>query len=125
MRCEKLPAGLHVGSGTNASSYPASPILGIYAAVTRQTLEGTPDGGWYPEERVDVETALRAYTVNPAWAAGEEAIKGTLEPGKLADLVVLDRDPFQVPPEELKGIQVLMTMVGGEIVYDREQGREQ
>jgi predicted amidohydrolase YtcJ len=110
--------------GTNASWYPASPILGIYAAVTRQTLEGTPDGGWYPEERVDVETALRAYTVNNAWAAGEEAIKGTLEPGKLADLVVLDRDPFQVPPEELKDIQVLMTMVGGEIVYEREQGRE-
>ena len=74
---------------------------------------------------MDVETALRAYTVNTAWAAGEEAIKGTLEPGKLADLVVLDRDPFQVPPEELKGIQVLMTMVGGEIVYEREQGREQ
>ncbi len=57
--------------GTNASWYPASPILGIYAAVTRQTLEGIPDGGWYPEERVDVETALRAYTVNTAWAAGE------------------------------------------------------
>jgi predicted amidohydrolase YtcJ len=73
---------------------------------------------------VDVETALRAYTVNNAWAAGEETIKGTLEPGKLADLVVLDRDPFQVPPEELKDIQVLMTMVGGEIVYEREQGRE-
>ena len=73
---------------------------------------------------MDVETALRAYTVNTAWAAGEEAIKGTLEPGKLADLVVLDRDPFQVPPEELKDIQVLMTMVGGEIVYERDQGRE-
>jgi predicted amidohydrolase YtcJ len=73
---------------------------------------------------VDVETALRAYTVNNAWAAGEETIKGTLEPGKLADLVVLDRDPFQVPPEELKDIQVLMTMVGGEIVYEREQDRE-
>jgi len=61
--------------GTNASWYPAGPILGIYAAVTRQTLEGIPDGGWYPEERVDVETALRAYTVNTAWAAGEEELK--------------------------------------------------
>ena len=67
-----------------------------------------------------METALRAYTVNNAWAAGEETLKGTLEPGKLADLVVLDRDPFQVPSEELKDIQVLLTMVGGEIVYEGE-----
>jgi len=57
--------------GTNASWYPASQILGICAAVTGQTLEGTPEGGWYPEEREDVETALRAYTVNTAWVAGE------------------------------------------------------
>ncbi|MBI4409057.1 MAG: amidohydrolase, partial [Gemmatimonadetes bacterium] len=76
--------------GTNASWYPASPMLGIYAAVTRQTLDGLPEGGWFPDERVDVETALRAYTVNNAWAAGEEKSKGSLAPGKLADLVVLD-----------------------------------
>jgi predicted amidohydrolase YtcJ len=67
--------------GTNASWYPASAIEGIYAAVTRQTLNGEPEGGWFPEERIDVETALRAYTVNNAYAAGEENIKGSLEPG--------------------------------------------
>lgn len=103
--------------GTNASWYPANPILGIYAAVTRQTLDGQPAGGWFPEERIDLETALRAYTVNTAWAAGEEDRKGTLSPGKLADLVVLDRDPFTVPPAQLKDLKVMMTVVGGKIVY--------
>ncbi|MGH7540206.1 MAG: amidohydrolase family protein, partial [Gemmatimonadota bacterium] len=106
--------------GTNASWYPAKPILGIHAAVTRQTLEGEPGGGWFPEERVDVETALRAYTINNAYAAGEEDRKGTIEVGKLADFVVLDRDPTAVPPDEIHTIQVLMTIVGGRVVYDRE-----
>ena len=106
--------------GTNASWYPASPVLGIYAAVTRQTLDGQPAEGWYPEQRIDLETALRAYTVNNAWAAGEEAIKGTLTPGKLADLVVLDRDPFAIPPPQLKDLRVLFTVLGGRIVYEAE-----
>jgi hypothetical protein len=104
--------------GTNASWYPASPVLGIYAAVTRKTLGGEPPGGWFPEERVDLETALRAYTVNNAWAAGEEAIKGTLAAGKLADLVVLDRDPFGVPTDALKDLEVVMTVAGGRVVYE-------
>lgn len=104
--------------GTNASWYPAHPILGIYAAVTRQTLDGQPAGGWFPEERIDLETALRAYTLNNAWAAGEEDRKGTLSAGKLADLVVLDRDPFTVPPAQLKDLKVVMTVVGGKVVYE-------
>ncbi len=108
--------------GTNASWYPANPLLGIYAAVTRKTLEGQPAAGWFPEERVDLETALRAYTVNNAWAAGEEAEKGTLAPGKLADLVVLDRDPFQVPPDELKDLRVLLTVAGGRVVHEAAGG---
>ncbi len=105
--------------GTNASWYPASPMLGIYAAVTRQTLGGEPEGGWHPEERVDLETALRAYTVNNAWAAGEEDIKGSLEPGKLADIVVVDRDLFSLEPAMLKNCRVLYTIVGGRVVYQR------
>jgi predicted amidohydrolase YtcJ len=106
--------------GTNAAWYPAKPILGIYAAVTRQTLTGEPAGGWYPEERIDVETALRAYTVNNAWVAHEEGSKGSLTPGKLADLVVLSADPFQVAPSAIKDIRVLITMVGGKVVFRRE-----
>jgi hypothetical protein len=104
--------------GTNASWYTADPLKGIYAAVTRQTLDGQPSGGWFPEERVDVETALRAYTVNNAWVAGEESLKGSLEAGKLADLVVIDRDPFAVPPSTLKDLKVLVTIVGGRIVHE-------
>ena len=109
--------------GTNASWYPSSALLGIYAAVTRQTLDGTPAEGWFPQERVDLETALRAYTVNNAWAAGEEALKGALEVGKLADLVVLDRDLFAIAPEEIKATEVLATFVGGRLVLDRLTGQ--
>ncbi|MFP3939894.1 MAG: amidohydrolase [Thermoanaerobaculia bacterium] len=109
--------------GTNASWYPASPVLGIYAAVARKTLEGEPEGGWYPRERVSLETALRAYTVNNAWAEGEEDEKGTLAPGKLADLVVLDRDPFAVEADALKDLEVVLTMVGGRIVHEFQPAR--
>jgi predicted amidohydrolase YtcJ len=105
--------------GTNASWYTANPMHGIYAAVTRQTLDGLPDGGWFPEERIDVETALRAYTVNNAYAAGEERVKGRLAPGMLADLVVLDRDLFRIAPAEVKDAQVLLTVVGGRVVFER------
>ena len=109
--------------GTNAAWYTANPMQGIYAAVTRQTLDGAPDGGWFPEQRIDLETALRAYTVNNAWAAGEEAIKGSIAPGKLADLVVLDRDPFDTPAQQLKDVRVLLTIVDGRIVHDARRGR--
>jgi predicted amidohydrolase YtcJ len=90
----------------------------MYAAVTRQTLGGEPAGGWFPEERVDLETALRAYTVNNAWAAGEENLKGRLASGLLADLVVVDRDPFSVQPAELRNLKVLLTIAGGRVVFD-------
>jgi hypothetical protein len=104
--------------GTNAAWYTADALTGMYAAVTRQTLDGNPTGGWFPEERVDLETALRAYTVNNAWVAGEESDKGSLVPGKLADLVVVDRDIFRIPPSQLKDADVLLTIVGGRIVWD-------
>ncbi len=103
--------------GTNAAWYPISPVLGIYAAVTRKTVNGTPEAGWFPEERVGVEDALRAYTVNNAFAGFEEADKGTLEVGKLADLTVLDRDLLSIPPDEIKEAQVLYTIVNGRIVF--------
>jgi predicted amidohydrolase YtcJ len=83
--------------GTNASWYTANPMTILYAAVTRQTLDGKPEGGWFPEQRLDLETSLRSYTVNNAWAEGEEGSKGSLSAGKLADLVVVDRDLFAIP----------------------------
>ena len=103
--------------GTNAAWYTANPMHGIYAAVTRQTLAGEPRAGWFPEERVDVEFALRAYTVNNAYAAGEEQVKGRIAPGYLADLVMLDADPFGVEPSRLKNVKVILTIVGGRTVY--------
>jgi predicted amidohydrolase YtcJ len=109
--------------GTNAAWYTANPLHGIYAAVTRQTLDGKPEGGWFPMERIDVESALRAYTVDNAWAAGEEALKGKLAPGLLADLVVLDGDPTRVAPSKIKDVRVLMTVVGGKTVFERKTER--
>lgn len=104
--------------GTNASWYTANPMQVIYAAVTRQTLDGKPEGGWFPEQRLDLETSLRAYTVTNAWAEGEEASKGSLAVGKLADLVLLDRDLFAIPATEIKDVKALLTVVGGRIVHE-------
>lgn len=104
--------------GTNASWYPAEPLLGIYAAVTRQTLDGEPAGGWYPEERVSVEAALNAYTTAAAFAGFEEDRKGRLARGYLADLVVLSDDLFAIPPERIKDVRVWKTMVGGRWVFE-------
>ena len=105
--------------GTNASWYPANPMQGIYAAVVRKTLDGEPEGGWYPEERIDLETALKAYTANNAYAEGNENLKGRLEPGMLADIVVLEEDPFAVDEMALKDIDIRLTVVNGEIVFER------
>ncbi|GBD31417.1 N-substituted formamide deformylase [bacterium HR33] len=106
--------------GTNASWYPADPILGIYAAVTRQTLEGEPAGGWFPEERLTVQEALEAYTKDAAWAAYEESWKGRLLPGFVADLAVLSENLFEIQPSRIKEVRVVRTMVGGRWVYRAE-----
>jgi hypothetical protein len=108
--------------GTNAAWYTVNPLQGMYAAVTRQTLDGTPEGGWYPEERIDAETALRAYTVNNAWVGMMEDRLGRIAPGYLADLVVLEADPLEVEPAALKDVRVDLTVVGGRIVYERTDG---
>ncbi len=105
--------------GTNAAWYTVNPLQGMYAAVTRMTLDGTPEGGWFPEERIDIDTAMRAYTVNNAWVAGEEDRKGRIAEGYLADLAVLEADPYAVAPEELKDVRVDLTIVDGRIVYRR------
>lgn len=103
--------------GTNASWYTADPMKILYAAVTRRTLDGNPPEGWFPEERLDLETSLRAYTVENAWAAGEEHDKGRITVGMLADVVVLDQDLFAIAPEQLKNVKALLTLVGGRVVH--------
>lgn len=103
--------------GTNASWYTANPMQILYAAVTRLTLDGKPEGGWFPQERLDLETSLRAYTVNNAWAEGEEDRKGRVRVGYLADLTVLGEDLFAIAPERLKDVKALLTIVDGKVVY--------
>ncbi len=105
--------------GTNASRYYLNPMLGLYAAVTRMTLSGQPEGGWFPTERLTIEEAIRAYTLNTAYAGYEEDIKGSLTVGKLADFVVLSDDLLTIDPRQLKDVAVTMTFVGGRVVYQR------
>jgi predicted amidohydrolase YtcJ len=86
--------------------------------VSRQTVAGQPAGGWFPEERIGIEDALRAYTAGTAYASFEEDIKGTLEPGKLADMAVLSKNLLRVEPRAYLDTKVLYTIVGGRVVYD-------
>ena len=103
--------------GTSAAEYPADPMRGLYAAVTRRTLSGEPPGGWFPDERISIQEAIKAYTWGGAYASFEEEIKGSIAPGKLADLVVLSRDLLTIEPAEIPKARVLMTIVDGEIVH--------
>lgn len=111
--------GAHVSFGTDAPVESCNPFPNIACAVTRQTLDGFPEGGYAPEERISVEEAVDAYTRGSAWAEGTEEWKGALLPGFAADLTVIDRDIFSVPEEEIAGTVVLQTMIDGEWVYTR------
>ena len=114
-----LKAGIPLAGGSDSPVEPPDPLFGIYAAVTRKDLDGRPKGAFYPNERVSVEEAVRMFTVGGAYAAFQEDQKGSLEPGKLADFVVLSDDPFRVSPEAIKDLEVLMTVVGGEVAYQK------
>ena len=112
-----LDAGARVAFGSDWFVAPPTPLEGIHAAVTRQTLDGLRPDGWIPEQRITVEEALRAYTRDAAFASYSELETGTLERGKLADFVMIDRDLTRTAPAELKAARVVMTVVGGRVVY--------
>lgn len=112
-------AGIPVAFGTDWFVEPLDPRIGLYAAVTREFPEGGPPGGWFPEERIGLEEALDLYTRGSAYAEFAEARKGTLEPGKLADLAVFGGDLFALPPAAILTAPVEMTVVGGRVVYER------
>ncbi|HVE79607.1 MAG TPA: amidohydrolase [Gemmatimonadaceae bacterium] len=112
-----LDAGATVAFGSDWFVAPPTPLEGIYAAVTRRTLDDRHPGGWVPAQKIGVEEALRAYTAAGAYASFEEGEKGTLERGKLADFVLLDRDLTRIPPETIREARVVMTVVGGQMVY--------
>lgn len=112
-----LESGAVLAFGSDCPVEPIDPLPGLYAAVTRQTFDGQPKGGWHPEQRLTPLEALRAYTLGPAYASGEEEEKGSLTPGKHADFVVLSDDPFSGPPELFLRTELLATVVGGRIIY--------
>jgi predicted amidohydrolase YtcJ len=104
--------------GTNASRYFLNPMLGLYAAVTRKTLSGQPEGGWFPQEKLTVEEAIQGYTLNTAYAGFEEDMKGSLTVGKLTDLAVHSDNLLTMSPDDIKDVSITMTVVGGEVVYE-------
>ncbi|MED0671218.1 amidohydrolase [Aneurinibacillus aneurinilyticus] len=114
-----IDAGSHIIGGSDAPVELVNPFHGLYAAVTRMDRDGSPEGGWYPEEKMTREEALQAFTIWAAEGSFEEKLKGSLEAGKLADFIVIDRDPMKCPEEQLKDITVLTTVVGGETVYKK------
>ena len=115
-----LDAGAIVSFGSDWFVAPPTPLEGIYAAVTRRTLDDKNPDGWIPEQKITVEQALKAYTLSAAYASFEENIKGSLEPGKLADFVILDQDITSIESEKIRDVKVLKTVVGGTTMYERK-----
>lgn len=114
-----LDAGVVLAFGSDWPVAPLDPVMGVYAAVTRRTLDGKNPGGWIPEQRITVAEAVTAYTVGSAYAEHQEAKKGSIAKGKLADLVVLSDDIFAIPPEKIADTRVDMTIFDGRIIYER------
>ncbi len=112
-----LDQGAILSFGSDWTVAPLDPLQGIYAAVTRRTIDGANPDGWVPEEKITVEEALRCYTANNAYAGYFEQYCGTLEAGKLADFVALSRDLFTINPVEIPSVDVKMTVVGGQVMY--------
>jgi len=98
---------------------PPTPLEGIYAAITRATLDGKNEEGWVPEQKINIEDAIKAYTITPAYASFEENIKGSIQPGKLADIIILDKDITKITAKEIWNTKVDITIVGGKIMYQR------
>jgi predicted amidohydrolase YtcJ len=114
-----LDVHAHLAFGSDWFVAPATPIEGIYAAVTRRTLDDKHPDGWIPEQKISVEDALRAYTSGAAYAEFTEKEKGTLAPGMLADFVILDRDLTKIRPETIRDTRIVMTVVGGKTTFER------
>jgi len=113
-----LNHGVHLAFGTDWDVAPLNPMLGIYAAVTRATLDGKNPNGWFPEQKLTVEESVRAYTMGSAYAEFQEKEKGSITPGKLADMVLLSDDIFSIDPVKIRDVKALKTIVGGKVIWD-------
>ncbi len=112
-----LDAGVKLCFGTDWYVAPLNPLLGIYAAVTRRTLDEKNPDGWIPGQKISVEEAIKCYTLNSAYASFEENIKGSIEVGKLADLIILSDDILSIDPVKIKDVKVELTVFDGKIIY--------
>ena len=115
-----LDSGAVLAFGSDWDVAPMQPLMGIYAAATRRTLDDKHPGGWVPEQKISVAEAIRAYTMGSAYASFNERIKGSIEPGKLADMVVLSDDILEIPPAEIEKTRVAVTIFDGKVIYRRE-----
>jgi len=113
-----LDSGATLAFGTDWTVAPLNPLLSIYAAVTRRTLDGKNPNGWVPEQKITVQETVRAYTLGSAYAEFQENVKGSITAGKLADIVLLSRDIFKIDPNEIESVKVVMTMVDGRVVFE-------
>jgi predicted amidohydrolase YtcJ len=115
-----MNAGSRIPGGSDYPVESIDPLLGIYAAVTRQDLQGNPAGGWMPDQRLTIEEAVRAFTIDAAWAVGQDKERGSIEKGKLADLTILGADIMKIDPGEIPGTEIIATIVGGRMEYRAE-----
>jgi predicted amidohydrolase YtcJ len=114
-------SGAQMAFGSDAPVESPNPFLGLHAAVTRRLADGQPGlNGWYPEQRLSLDEALIRFTVGPAYASGQERTLGRLTPGHYADLIILDQDPFHLPPGEILNVRPIASMIGGEWVWERK-----
>ncbi|MCW8844779.1 MAG: amidohydrolase [Gammaproteobacteria bacterium] len=112
-----LDDGNRIAAGSDFPVESPNPMFGLYAAVTRLDMDGEPEGGWHPDQKMTLDEALRAFTLDAAWAAHQERELGSLEKGKWADFILVDRDLYAIPAEQIKDVRVLGTWVAGENVY--------
>lgn len=120
-----LDHGVRLALGTDWTVAPLNPMLTVYAAVTRQTLDGKNPGGWFPEQKLSVAEAIEAYTMGSAYAEFQEKEKGSITPGKLADMAIMSDDLFTIEPVKIRDARVLLTIVGGRLLWDAATNKKE
>ncbi|MEQ1922537.1 MAG: amidohydrolase family protein, partial [Pyrinomonadaceae bacterium] len=115
-----LDSGAILAFGSDSPVAPLNPLFGVYAAVTRRTLDDKNPNGWIPEQKISVDETVRAFTYGSAYGEFQESVKGTLEVGKVADFVILSDDIFMIDPVKIRDVKVLTTVVNGKVVFEQK-----